>query len=99
MNARKSLVSIVPHRLGHSLARALWNELPRKRQVDLHEADVVLYDEANEAVKGFAEDPSILRIVVVHFDTTVPKLPKGVFWVKSDPRAFLNLVRNLNPGG
>lgn len=99
MNARKALVSYVPHRLGHSLAQFVWSRLPEKRRVDLPDADVVLYDEAEEAAKGFAENPAVLRIVVVHPDAILPRLPKGVFWIESRPRAFLSLLRQLNPGG
>lgn len=95
----KTLVTIYPHPLGHSLARKLWERaVPRGRQVGLDaEAHIILYDEVHKAVEGFEENPRILRIVVA--DRMPPHLPKGIFWIKPDTSAFTSMIRTLNPGG
>ncbi len=94
----KTLVSYDPTDLGHSSARKLWQEgAPENRRVSTdREAHVVLYDEVHTAVRGFSEDPTVLRIVVSA--TTPRNLPKGIFWIKPDIQAFTNLIRTLNPG-
>jgi hypothetical protein len=92
----KTLVSYEPSPLDHSLAQKLWSQLPKGRRIGADaEAHIVLYDQVHEAMRGFTNDPTVLRIVVA---TSVPQdLPKGVFWIKPDIGTFLNLIRALNP--
>jgi len=92
----KTLVSYEPTLLGHSLAQKLWDQLPEGRRVGTDaEAYIVLYDQVHEAMRGFASDPTVLRIVVA---TSEPQhLPKGIFWIKPDTKPFMDLIRTLNP--
>jgi hypothetical protein len=73
----------------------VWNALPDVRKVDPEEADIILYDEVEVALNNFMENARILRIVVSPIEPKV--VPKGLFWMRPNKVAFLNLVRTLNP--
>ncbi|PIQ68982.1 MAG: hypothetical protein COV91_01130 [Candidatus Taylorbacteria bacterium CG11_big_fil_rev_8_21_14_0_20_46_11] len=97
-------VSFVEHFAGHSQARRLWNSLPEEvKKDDERMPHVVLYDDPRVAESHFKEakpgdtilgDQHTLRIVIV-VSSWCTKLPRGLFWINSDKKVFLDLVRTL----